>query len=167
METARRVMQHYFPDHFLYWLTIKEAIGMDYHLDCEKSIYPNTIAKSRELLSMSHNIVREKVYNPGFSPIAPYGHKSKYFRNMCLSVASVAFPEEFDLVFVRVPEFLGKTSLMITLGINPNPAVVQVLNLKMQIAAEKAEVKRLTAEHKATLKYLKIKQSDESIPLPE
>jgi hypothetical protein len=41
------------------------------------------------------------------------------------------------------------------------------LNLKIRIAAEKAEVKRLTAEHKETLKYLKIKKPDESVPLPE
>lgn len=167
METARRVMQHYFPDHFNYWLLIRENINLDHHIDCEKSIYPNTIAKSRELLDMTHKRVVASIYDPSFCPIAPYGFKSKYYRNMCLSIAYYAFPEEFVQVFDDVPKLLGKPSLRIILNINPNPAVVQVLNLKMKIAAEKAEVKRLTAEHKATLKKLKIKKTDESVPPPE
>jgi hypothetical protein len=62
-----------------------------------------------------------------------------------------------------LPDRLGKPRP----NVHKNPAVVQVLNLKMQIAAEKAEVKRLTAEHKATLKQLKIKKPDESVPLSE
>jgi hypothetical protein len=37
----------------------------------------------------------------------------------------------------------------------------------MRIRAEKEVVKRLTAEHKATLKQLKNKKADESVPLPE
>lgn len=149
---AERVMQHYFPHHYDYWQTIRET------LNCRED---------KQLLADAHKRVVASVYNPSFCPIAPYGFKSKYFRNMCLSLAYVAFPIDFVQVFDVIPELLGKPSFRIILNINPNPAVVQVLNLKMQIAAEKAEVKRLTAEHKATLKQLKIKKPDESVPLSE
>ena len=159
METARRVMEHYFPAHYRYWLTIAERLEFD---------------TDRELLSMAWTQCFHSIYTTTFCPIAPYGFKSKYYRDMCLSIASVAFPDECKRLFITVPNILGdrhryydRYTTFESILLKANPAVVQVLNLKMQIAAEKAEVKRLTAEHKATLKQLKIKKSDESVSLPE
>jgi uncharacterized small protein (DUF1192 family) len=91
-----------------------------------------------------------------------------------LKIAAVAFPEECKRLFITVPAILDNlnwdrdtTYESIYKKMNSNPAVVDLLNLKMRIAAEKEEVKRLTAEHKETLKYIKIKKADESIPPPE
>ena len=140
---AERVMQHYFPHHYAYWETMRERIEV-----ADADMYDTILAS---------------VYNTTFCPIAPYGFQSKYYRNMCLALAAEAFPISFAQVFLVLPDRLGKPRP----NVHKNPAIVQVLNLKMQIAAEKAEVKRLTAEHKETLKYLKIKKPDESVPLPE
>jgi len=140
---AERVMQHYFPHHYAYWETMLERTAV---ADAD-----------------SFDCILASVFTTSFCPIAPYGFKSKYYRNMCLALAAEAFPIAFAQVFMVLPDRLGKPRP----NVHKNPAVVQVLNLKMQIAAEKAEVKRLTAEHKATLKQLKIKKPDESVPLPE
>ena len=140
---AERVMQHYFPHHYAYWETMLERI--------------------KDADTDSFDCILASVFTTSFCPIAPYGFKSKYYRNMCLALAAEAFPIAFAHVFMVVPDRLGKPRP----NVHKNPAVVQVLNLKMQIAAEKAEVKRLTAEHKTTLKQLKIKKPDESLSLPE
>jgi hypothetical protein len=140
---AERVMQHYFPHHYAYWETMLERTAV---ADAD-----------------SFDCILASVFTTSFCPIAPYGFKSKYYRNICLALAAEAFPIAFAHVFMVLPDRLGKPRP----NVHKNPAVVQVLNLKMQIAAEKAEVKRLTAEHKATLKQLKIKKPDESVPLPE
>jgi hypothetical protein len=140
---AERVMQHYFPHHYAYWETMLERTAV---ADAD-----------------SFDCILASVFTTSFCPIAPYGFKSKYYRNICLALAAEAFPIAFAQVFMVLPDRLGKPRP----NVHKNPAVVQVLNLKMQIAAEKAEVKRLTAEHKATLKQLKIKKPDESVPLSE
>lgn len=154
METARRVMEFYYPAHYHYWLTILERLATP-----TKHCFTSVLTS---------------VYIDSFFPIAPYGHKSKYHRDKCLKIAAVAFPEECTRLFITVPAILDNlnwdrdtTYESIYKKMNSNPAVVDLLNLKIRIAAEKAEVKRLTAEHKETLKYLKIKKPDESVPLPE
>ena len=140
---AERVMQHYFPQHYAYWETMPERIE-----GADADTYDSILAS---------------VYREWLCVSFPFGFRSKYYRNMCLALAAEAFPISFAQVFMVLPDRLGKPRP----NVHKNPAIVQVLNLKMQIAAEKAEVKRLTAEHKATLKQLKIKKPDESVPPPE
>lgn len=154
METARHVMEHCYPSHYDYWLTILERLSTP-----TKHCFTSVLTS---------------VYTDTYFPIAPYGHKSKYHRDMCLKIAAVAFPEECKRLFITVPAILDNlnwdrfvTYESIYNKANSNPAVVQILHLKMRIRAEKAVVKRLTAEHKATLKQLKIKKPDESISPPE
>ena len=143
MELARSVMRYYFPYHCTYWETMRERMeGAD---------------------ADTYDCILASVYTTGFCPIAPYGFKSKYYRNMCLALAAEAFPASFALVFEVMPDRLGKPRP----NVHKNPAIVKLLELKIHIKIEKEEVKRLTAEHKETLKYLKIKKPDESVPLPE
>jgi hypothetical protein len=143
IDLARTVMRYYFPFHCTYWETMRERMeGAD---------------------ADTYDCILASVYTTSFCPITPFGFRSKYYRNICLALAAEAFPIAFAQVFMVLPDRLGKPRP----NVHKNPAVVQVLNLKMQIAAEKAEVKRLTAEHKATLKQLKIKKPDESVPLSE
>jgi hypothetical protein len=131
---AERVMQHYFPHHYAYWETMLERTAV---ADAD-----------------TYDCILASVFTTSFCPIAPYGFKSKYYRNMCLALAAEAFPASFALVFEVMPDRLGKPRP----NVRKNPAIVKLLELKIHIKIEKEEVKRLTAEHKATLKQLKIKK---------
>jgi hypothetical protein len=143
IDLARTVMRYYFPFHCTYWETMRERMEV---ADAD-----------------TYDCILASVYTTSFCPIAPYGFKSKYYRNKCLALAAEAFPASFALVFEIMPDRLGKPRPIV----HKNPAVVKLLEQKIHIKIEKDTLKRLTAEHKATLKQLKIKKSDESVPLPE
>jgi hypothetical protein len=96
---AERVMQHYFPHHYAYWETMLERTAV---ADAD-----------------SFDCILASVFTTSFCPIAPYGFKSKYYRNICLALAAEAFPIAFAQVFMVLPDRLGKPRP----NVHKNPSV--------------------------------------------
>lgn len=141
---AAAAFMYYYPVQATWWMNLEmtpfyttpDLGDMFIAKECQYSTYVachrNKVANVETLQPDTH-----------FGPV----YESKHHMKKGLALAAVAYPEKFDAVFIGVAD--APSAFVYD--------VVECLVLRMMCAKNRAEQRRLTAEHKAAIRKLHLK----------